>query len=633
MQNNWSLEKIKARQLDNEIKSGIIVIPKYQRGIVWNQNKRDLLIETIKKGLPFGSILIYKDDSGRKELIDGLQRSTTIFEFVNNPSQFFSDDDVDDDVTKNIFKLLKLSNNQSFLVQEEIKKLIIYWIKQFKTMDEVLNIQFATFFEVLRDKFPSVGEDYETITSVTKLIEPVVNKYKEICKSLVDLEIPVIELTGDKEILPDVFERINSTGSTLNKYEIFSAAWSTSNVKITDNSLFKVIDFVSNRYDSMTNGDIEIDAFDSTELKKNKEINIFDLCYGFGKLIKTKFPYLFGSIKDDIKVDSIGFNLINASLARRVNLQRNLHTALLEMGDERINVFLNKLFNTIEYIDRILRILTTFKGNKRKKSIISPNHTEYQIVSIIASVFIIKYAKLQFNDDDLIIEAKFNFDGESNKWSTNKELINKSIRIQYVMDVINESWRGSGDKKLNKIISNQDYFLVDINRSQFERELDSWFNKVLDERKEYKKIPNPKEPEKVFLNLLYLKSFTAEDHLNYKNFDIEHLITKGLIKEKLEMFDGQLRLPVSSIGNLCYLPEQENRSKGKATIYSDTNYLKSYDLKELEKRFTFTDEEDFDWISDCNNLDVFKEKFIKTLEKRYTIMKKIVLDNLYKNQD
>lgn len=633
MQNNWSLEKIKAKQLDEEIKSKKIVIPKYQRGIVWNQKKRDLLIETIKKGLPFGSILIYKDENGRKELIDGLQRSTTIFEFINNPSQFFNDDDVDDEVTLKLFKMMGLLDDQKFLIQDEIKKLIIKWIKKISTMDEVLKIQPFNFFEDLKNSFPSIGEKYETIQKVTKIIGPVIDNYTEVCQSLIELEIPVIELTGDKEILPEVFQRINSTGSTLNKYEIFSAAWSTTNIKIIDDSLSKIIDYVSNRYDSMTNGDIEIDDFDSTELKKTKEINVFDLCYGFGKLIKNDYPYLFGSIKDDIRVDSIGFNLINSSLAEKVKSQKNLHKTLMEMGNEEINQFLLKLIKEIEYVNRILRIVTSFKGNKRKKNSISPNHTEYQIVSIIASVFILKYAQLEFDDDDQIKNSRFDFSKESQTWSDNNEMINKNIRNIYVIDVINENWRGSGDKKLDKIISNPYYFMSNVKQTQFERELDSWFNRVLEDRKEYKRIANPKEPEKVFLNILYLKSFTAEEHLNYKNFDIEHLFTKGLMREKLEKFQGNLRLPVSSIGNLCYLPEQENRSKGKATIYTDNTYLKNYDLKEIEERFTFTSKEDFDWLDEENDAELFKNNFISIMEKRYNIMKKIIINNLYEYHD
>ena len=89
---NWSMEDYTVEKLSNEINSQKIKVPKYQRGTVWNNQQKERLIDSMNKGFPFGSILLYKNDKNEKQIIDGLQRSTTIIEFVRNPAQYFMDD-------------------------------------------------------------------------------------------------------------------------------------------------------------------------------------------------------------------------------------------------------------------------------------------------------------------------------------------------------------------------------------------------------------------------------------------------------------------------------------------------------------------------------------------------------------
>ena len=154
------------------------------------------------------------------------------------------------------------------------------------------------------------------------------------------------------------------------------------------------------------------------------------------------------------------------------------------------------------------------------------------------------------------------------------------------------------------------------------------------DRQEKSKVTKPKEPEMLMLTTVYLlNSFTADAQLNDTKYDIEHLATKQRMKEQLERFDTDLRLPISSFGNLCILPEYENRSKGKKTLYEDTEYLSEsqYTLKEIEKAYSFTTRNDLKWLLD-NNLpeDKFCKAYYKFIETRYNRMKKILEDNFSK---
>lgn len=60
----------------------IIVDPDFQRLFRWNSSQKSKLIESLLLGIPLPSIFVFERDSGSWELIDGLQRISTILEFM-----------------------------------------------------------------------------------------------------------------------------------------------------------------------------------------------------------------------------------------------------------------------------------------------------------------------------------------------------------------------------------------------------------------------------------------------------------------------------------------------------------------------------------------------------------------------
>jgi len=69
------------------LRNGEIDIPEYQRPIVWTDQKRMRLIETVLLGLPFSELFAVKIDEDKWELIDGVRRLTTLEAFLNNEIQ------------------------------------------------------------------------------------------------------------------------------------------------------------------------------------------------------------------------------------------------------------------------------------------------------------------------------------------------------------------------------------------------------------------------------------------------------------------------------------------------------------------------------------------------------------------
>ena len=63
-------------------KDEIILRPEYQRYFRWTPEQKSKLIESILIGLPLPSFFMAQDEEGRWEVVDGMQRLSTIFDFI-----------------------------------------------------------------------------------------------------------------------------------------------------------------------------------------------------------------------------------------------------------------------------------------------------------------------------------------------------------------------------------------------------------------------------------------------------------------------------------------------------------------------------------------------------------------------
>lgn len=67
----------------DRFRSADFYVPKYQRGLVWNNSNQSLFIESMIIGLPTSTLFVAQTDDGRIEIIDGGQRVMTLEEYVN----------------------------------------------------------------------------------------------------------------------------------------------------------------------------------------------------------------------------------------------------------------------------------------------------------------------------------------------------------------------------------------------------------------------------------------------------------------------------------------------------------------------------------------------------------------------
>ncbi len=75
---SMALSEINSMYRDNEL----VIRPEYQRLLKWTPKQKTLLIESVLLGLPLPSVFVSVDDAGKWEIVDGLQRLSTIFDFM-----------------------------------------------------------------------------------------------------------------------------------------------------------------------------------------------------------------------------------------------------------------------------------------------------------------------------------------------------------------------------------------------------------------------------------------------------------------------------------------------------------------------------------------------------------------------
>lgn len=80
----YSFEEITLNELTELVRQNRIDLnPSYQRNFIWSTRDQSSLIDTILKGFPLPNFFLFRKPDGNFEMVDGQQRTTTIYNFVN----------------------------------------------------------------------------------------------------------------------------------------------------------------------------------------------------------------------------------------------------------------------------------------------------------------------------------------------------------------------------------------------------------------------------------------------------------------------------------------------------------------------------------------------------------------------
>ena len=520
-------------------------LPSFQRALVWTRPQKKEFVNTLKDGFPFGSILLYEYKGEKKySLIDGLQRFTTMMDFNDNPIDYI-------EIDKYADQLAELYENQPDRTKQEISRIakreILEIIK--RKHNSKSKIPIAELADKICNYFPFLKEKREEIMQ----LQADVIGYFDDQLNIKEVSIPCIVFLGDESELAEVFQRLNSGGKKLSKYQVFAAQWDRYDLHLGEGDYSKqILDKIIKRYESLNQDrGILIENFDPEEMKESREVNLSEFCYGLGNIIADNLNVFFGKVNEDI-CNEMGFHtmlIIFKLQTNQMNFLSEKHEYLKESNN--LEKIIERIIEVYRKINNRFEEMFTYKTSSKKKKYETNSFTRLQILSFFASLWTVSY---NINLDD---KGNMRISAIDNKKQNSKTIL-ENIVTYAIYDVIRSYWSGTGDRKLMDIyINSHNRYLNKLEKETFENELYSW-----NEEMTSKKSVNIQSDEKMILTCISNFQHTFYNRIN-DNFDGEHIFAR----RKYNIHKGYGTIPAGSLGNIMLLDENNNRKKKDSYLY------------------------------------------------------------------
>lgn len=523
----------------------VVTIPEFQRRLVWSKKKQEDLISSIRKGYPFGSIMMYEDyhttqsaDDGKKyfSLIDGLQRTHALRSYVKSQNSFYNRTLVPNDIVNHIARGLGRSSRQG---KSRVRQTLVKWVNSIPTFEArdgwgstgllsaLVNhvLSFQTGSEIFHREFAKLSMDWD--------FQQVLGEFLDLtssdARSILDVRVPVMFYNGTAEHVPQVFRLLNSKGAQLNKYEILAAQWVNERRVIANHAIIDEI-WMKNRTVEEQGFVLEVTKDTSGEESRfARSYSLYDYLFGLGRILPREFPRLFKEAKSD-RPNSVSFNLVTACFG--------LHTA--KMGDLPtmiegldLSAIEDAVIQSISFVDRQLNPLLGPKQNGRAKSPIY--HSELMIVAIIATAFQARYGIRDLSEND--------------GWTEDRGILKQRIPMFYLYEFLQDDWRGSGDSKLHDRVREFRYLrLSPPDADRWNQVLDNWYyDNQIDYVHDNTRSRHIYDSRPEYLLLRYIFSSRLEATGTYH---VEHIIPTSFLQAAMN--SGE-EWPISSVCNLALL--------------------------------------------------------------------------------
>lgn len=501
-------------------------LPSFQRKLVWTQKKKEAFIDTLRQGLPFGSVLVYPEDQSNDSMLlvlDGQQRLSTILEYRKCPLRFW--------------KPLNLDEYQKALAS------INALLPDEKQLTEKTFDAFYPWVESEGDDSNEYADWFDEIESVTvrKAVRAQLRELRNSIRSFVDLDnlkIPAIKFVGSRELIATVFSNLNQGGTPLSKYEIYNAAWVHTSIKLLPSGESPlqdaILDNVKRHYNDMVNrAEFELDGFSEDELTQSREITLSELGIALGMYVQKELKALVP--QGENTVAEIGFGLLGIAVGVDNRSLSKLNT-YTETIDGQIQLILEKTERICVNLQDIFgKLLKRYKGKKNDEYMLGLS-TTFKTLSYFA--------------------ALWNLEPSSDDYRNSLE----NIKAYYLLDALNKSWSSHGDQRLLDYYpeSKKRNYLEPVDKSRLVDAFDHW---LLDATPGIQFNKEVKAITTIHANLTYLSSVIP----NGDDYELEHIVPKKVINQ---CDDASSRSFFGSIvGNCMYLPRIDNNKKKDKTLY------------------------------------------------------------------
>ena len=543
----WSVEKLVVALANNGNKpigtdKTVVRIPRFQRPLVWSQEKRESLIKSVLQGFPIGTLLLWQDPEDPLSflLVDGQQRSATLKEHASADLALLTRSALEESVTisqalRKLYSASQTVQTQLEFTEKDLFEGLAAWLKNQKTTSSV-SFHLAS----LLNELSGAGTRFDDkAAAVADTAHELINAVKA-AVDVTRMSLPVLIYSGPAADLDDIFVKINEQGVALTKYQVWAALWAEDQVP---NASQEVLDEQDKRSRALQDQGLiyEVDGPAS-------EINLFEYLNAIGHLLSGRYPELFPPVKHPSEQ---AFSFSVAALYFDLDLSRKsagtLPSVIREAGADAISGFYKDIDIACRSISKWLKEIAALKLSDKQSAL---PHPELQMVALVAWT---------------AREARYG------RLSANPTLVD-AIKSGYVLDLLTQPFRGPGDKLAHERVQAvgkdglPNFYRVKPDRTDLGRAIDTW---ISDDRKNTKKRrPISQEPLKRFiLRLIASTRVTVEEQAKCL-FDVDHIqaLSSNLFKLDGSASDGILA--PHEFGNLCLLEHQLNLKKGKQELSS-----------------------------------------------------------------
>lgn len=307
---NTEVRQIKVQALYEMLQTGQIVLPRFQRTEVWGRSKKRALINSIRRRLPIGSLLVYQSlipgDNGRQVLVDGLQRTIAIRDYMKAPQDFITADSLKGTQTANLVTCIQEiaeQNDKEVPTESAIMKCVDSWIKGAPDLEST-SLNPDKFQDILDASIPLLptAEQQRRLREVVYPLQTHVQNDAKIDQ----YPLALVEFTGASSLLPDIFRNINSGGVPLDDFDEFATDWIDFKGEIRSED---VAQQVIKKWTAAEAKGLVVERWSNSA--PTDGYTFWEYVYGLGRVLKKEYPLLFGGLDESgTSTERISFYLL-----------------------------------------------------------------------------------------------------------------------------------------------------------------------------------------------------------------------------------------------------------------------------------------------------------------------------------
>jgi hypothetical protein len=571
----WTLSRLRAAQqttegrIDTSAEDPITFrVPKFQRSLVWPDSKRDALVSSILRGLPFGAILLVQYPNKKKitlldgtevdateyGIIDGLQRTNAIASHLQS-SLVSADAKTALSPAFDDFVLAIRAAYESDVSEDQVLLCVERWMRKTRRPEQAAGFTAYSLLKEIATDLEETVEGAGDLGAVMHSGAVLLDHIRE-AVDISNAKIPVLIYSGPSEHLPDIFEQINRAGTMLSKYEIFAAAWVGTEVTQVSPQVESAI---QRRYAKLERAGFTVDT-----LEDDKSFTLFEYLHGLSQVLGEQHPLLFSEQDASAGELSGAFPLATLMLGQGLDRMGGLDQWFGKTSAGLIDVgpFEKALFESVEVVEAALAPFLSFQFTSGPERL---GHGDMQMVSMVAAVAAHLYDHREAFAPRVDAAAR----------KVLRSQFQKTLPQHYIYDLIRNFWRGSlysyaldrvwaDSQQQHSAVGSRnqpsELYLRPVDRTSFESAMATSLAEQLANVTHSRK--NIRASDRTLLKFIYARRVTVAEQKIHQ-FDVEHWIPVRRIQRMTRDRDPW---PMGALGNLGVLPAGSNRVKKEQTL-------------------------------------------------------------------